>query len=161
MGQIILGRPWLFDKNITIYGQSNMCQYLHNDKKIKLLPLRPKFRQPEQTPTTLKKTKRTNLIGAKVIDQKLKKGTLSFLTLALLPTPPSLPPIANRSLPPIDLACSDRQPLPPLLSTPHHSRILGSASSFASHTRVLHEKIRDEIMNLMLILKLILIFIVE
>ena len=55
MGQIILGRLWLFDKDITIYGQSNMYQFLHKGKKIELLPLRPKFRQPEQTPTTLKK----------------------------------------------------------------------------------------------------------
>ena len=27
VGQIILGRPWLFDKNVTIYSQSNMCQF--------------------------------------------------------------------------------------------------------------------------------------
>jgi len=38
VGQIILSRPWLFNKNITIYGQSNMCE----GKQINLLSLRPK-----------------------------------------------------------------------------------------------------------------------
>ena len=47
MGQIILGRLWLFDKNITIYDQSNICQFEHKGKKIKLLLLRFKIRQPE------------------------------------------------------------------------------------------------------------------
>ena len=100
-----------------------MCQFVHKSKKIKLLPLRPKFRQPEQAPTTF------------------KKGASSFPPAALIPTSPPLPPIATApSFPPIDLTCSNRQPLPPLLSTPHHSRVLGFASAFASHTRALHEK---------------------
>jgi len=47
VSQIILGRPWLFDKDITIYGRSNVCQFEHKSKKIKLLSLRPKIRQPE------------------------------------------------------------------------------------------------------------------
>jgi len=52
-GQIILGRPWLFDKNDTIYGRSNMCHFEHEGKQIKLLPLRPKTGQPQQTPLWL------------------------------------------------------------------------------------------------------------
>jgi len=42
VGQIILGRSWLFDKDITIYGLSNMCQFEHNGKKNKLLSFRLK-----------------------------------------------------------------------------------------------------------------------
>jgi len=68
VGQVILGRPWLFDKNITIYGRSNMCQFKHEGKQIKLLPLRPKTGQPKQT-----------------------------FTLALLLTPSSPPPIGTAS----------------------------------------------------------------
>jgi len=41
-----------------------------------------------------------------------------------------------------------RQLLPPLLSTPHHSRVLGFAPAFTSHTHALHEEIRDEILKL-------------
>ena len=48
MGQVILGRAWLFDKNVTIYGQSNMCQFEHKGKQIKLLSLRLKTEQPCQ-----------------------------------------------------------------------------------------------------------------
>ena len=50
VGQVILGRPW-FDKNVTIHGQSNMCQFEHEGKQVKLLPLRPKTGQPKQTST--------------------------------------------------------------------------------------------------------------
>ena len=60
VGQVILGRPWLFDKNVTIYNRSNVRQFEHEGKQIKLLPLKPKTGQPKQTST-----------------------------LALLPTPPS------------------------------------------------------------------------
>jgi len=48
VGQVILGRPRLFDKNVTIYGRSNMCQFEHEGKQIKLLRLRPKTGQPKQ-----------------------------------------------------------------------------------------------------------------
>ena len=68
VGQVILSRPWLFDKNVTIYDRSNMCQFEYNGQKIKLLFLRSKIRQ-FKTPTTPKKTKEINLISAKVLDQ--------------------------------------------------------------------------------------------
>jgi len=51
VGQVILGRPWLFEKNVTIYSRSNMCQFEHGGKQIKLLLLRPKTGQPKQTST--------------------------------------------------------------------------------------------------------------
>ena len=66
VGQIILDRPWLFDKDVTIYSQSNMHQFEHKCKKIKLLSLRPKIRQPEYTPIAPKNTKQINLISVKV-----------------------------------------------------------------------------------------------
>jgi len=39
----------LFDKNVIIYGRSNMCQFEYEGKQIKLLPLRLKTGQPNQT----------------------------------------------------------------------------------------------------------------
>jgi len=56
VGQIIVSRHWLFDKNVTIYGRSNICQFEHKSKKIKLLPLRLQIGQPEQMPTAPQKT---------------------------------------------------------------------------------------------------------
>jgi len=38
VGQIILGRPWLYDNDLTIHGRSNMCRFEHEGKKIKLTP---------------------------------------------------------------------------------------------------------------------------
>jgi len=35
VGQIMLGRPWLYNNDITIHGRSNMCQFEHEGKKIK------------------------------------------------------------------------------------------------------------------------------
>jgi len=69
VSRVIFGRPWFFDKNVTIYGRFNMCQFGHEDKQIKLLFLRPKTGQPKQT-----------------------------YTLALLPTAPSQSFIATASL---------------------------------------------------------------
>ena len=92
--QIILGRPWLFDKDVTIYGRSNMCQFEHKDKKTKLLPLRSKIRSLS-TPIAPKKTKEINLISVKVLDQKLKKEARTFPSLALLPTPHAFPLITT------------------------------------------------------------------
>ncbi|XP_022869036.1 uncharacterized protein LOC111388534 [Olea europaea var. sylvestris] len=42
VGHIILGRPWLFDLDVTIYGRSNSCSFVFNGKKIHLNPLPPK-----------------------------------------------------------------------------------------------------------------------
>ena len=41
VGQIILGRSWLYDNDITIHGRLNTCQFEHEGKKIKLIPYRP------------------------------------------------------------------------------------------------------------------------
>ncbi|GFY95544.1 AGC (cAMP-dependent, cGMP-dependent and protein kinase C) kinase family protein [Actinidia rufa] len=42
VGHIILGRPWLFDLDVTIYGRSNSCSFLFENKRIKLNPLQPR-----------------------------------------------------------------------------------------------------------------------
>jgi len=118
VGQVILGRPWLFDKIVTIYGRSNMCQFEHEGKQIKLVPLRPKTGQPQQTST-----------------------------LALLQTPPSPPLIATvPSLSPTNHAYHVCKSLPLLLLIPSHCKTFESAPAFASHKHVhkLHKEISDE-----------------
>lgn len=42
VGHIILGRPWLFDLDVTIYGRSNSCSFVFTGKKIHLNLLPPK-----------------------------------------------------------------------------------------------------------------------
>ena len=36
---IILGQPWLFDLDLTIYGRTNQCSFVHNGKKVKRCPI--------------------------------------------------------------------------------------------------------------------------
>ena len=40
VGHIILGEPWLYDLDVTIYGCSNVCSFVHDGKKVKLAPTR-------------------------------------------------------------------------------------------------------------------------
>ena len=146
VGQIIVGRSWLFNKDVNIYGRSNMCQFEHKSEKIKLLLLRFKIKQPEQTPTAPKKNKKINLISAKVLDQKLKKGAHPFPSLVMLPTPSFLPPISTTlffSL--ISLACLSHKPLSPLLLISYNYRVSESASVFTSLVHKLQKEISDGI----------------
>ena len=39
---IILGRPWLFDLDVTIYERTYQFSFVHNDKKVKLMLNQPK-----------------------------------------------------------------------------------------------------------------------
>ena len=72
VGQIILGLPWLYDKDVTIHNLSNMCQFEHEDKKIKLISLWPITKQPKSN--VMKKLKWVNLISATKLDQELKNN---------------------------------------------------------------------------------------
>ena len=42
VGHIILGRPWLYDLDVTLHGQSNSCSFVFESKKIVPNPLKPK-----------------------------------------------------------------------------------------------------------------------
>jgi len=48
VGHTILGRSWLFDLDVTIYGHTNQCLSVHNDKKMKLMPNQPKSQTQEK-----------------------------------------------------------------------------------------------------------------
>ena len=71
IGQIILGRSWLYDNDVTIHGRSNMCRFEHEGKKIKLTPYRPIVKKSKLNAP--KKSKGANLISATELEQELKK----------------------------------------------------------------------------------------
>jgi len=94
VGHVILGRTWLYDKDVTIYGRSNMCQFEHEGKKIKLLPRELKAEPSKPKPTTVKNTNNISLMTAKAFNQNLEK-VAPFVILATKkitkePTPRSL-----------------------------------------------------------------------
>ena len=64
VGHIILVRPLLFDLNVTIYGRTNHCSFVHNGKKVKLMSDQPK------PPTYEKKVDKSK---GKIVTLTLKK----------------------------------------------------------------------------------------
>ena len=69
VGHIILGQPWLFDLDVTIYGRTNHCLFFHNGKKVKLMPNQPK------SPTLEKKVdKGKRKMGTLAPEKKDDKG---------------------------------------------------------------------------------------
>jgi len=74
---VILWTTIAYDKDVTIHGRSNMCQFEHKGKKIKLLAREPEAELSESKPTTVKKANRISLIAAKAFGQDVEKGALS------------------------------------------------------------------------------------
>ena len=42
VSSIILGRPWLFDHDATLYGRTNSCSFIHLGKRYVIHPTPPK-----------------------------------------------------------------------------------------------------------------------
>ena len=81
VGQIILGRPWIFNNDGHIYGHSNMCLFEHEGKKVKLLPSKPKYNITEKKSVAAKQAK-ISLISAKDIDHEMTKKKLIIILIA-------------------------------------------------------------------------------
>ena len=78
VGHTILGRPWLYDLDVPIYGHPNFCSFVHDGKKVKLAPLRsappPEAKQPDAS-----NSKALNLISPKTIDKEIAKELMIVL----------------------------------------------------------------------------------
>ena len=78
--QIILGRHQIFDNDVHIYNRLNICLFEHKDKKVKLLPSKPKNNVAKKKHVAVKQTK-ISLISAEEIDHEMTKGNpIIFLT---------------------------------------------------------------------------------
>ena len=73
VGYIILGRSWLYDLDVTVYGRSNFCSFVHDRKKVKLTPMRhiPLSDTKRHDASSSKKV--LNLISLKSVDKESKK----------------------------------------------------------------------------------------
>ena len=68
VGHIILGRPWLYDLDVTLHGRFNSYSFLFEGKKIMLNPLKPKpidISKKTETP----KAKSLNIISLKAFER--------------------------------------------------------------------------------------------
>ncbi|XP_020683270.2 uncharacterized protein LOC110100190, partial [Dendrobium catenatum] len=82
VGQIILGRPWLFDNDVHIYGRTNTCVFEHNGKKIKLMPSQPKPPKTEAKPIPAKQSKGLHLLTAKEVETEITQGAPMYALVA-------------------------------------------------------------------------------
>ena len=98
IGSIILGRSWLFDVDVTIYGKSNTCIFLHEGKRYRIQPTEPKNH------TTLSQklvaNKSIHILSAKSFENEAKEPSQVFalvtkeqITQPQMVVPPAIQPI--------------------------------------------------------------------
>ena len=80
VGQIILGRSWLYDNDVIIHGRSNMYQFEHVGKEIKLILYQSITKKPKLNAP--KKSKGVNLISVTEFDQELKNDAPCMILTA-------------------------------------------------------------------------------
>jgi len=73
VSHIILGRPWLYDLDVTIYRRLNVCSFVHDGKKVKLAPVRHVSPPDTKQPDASSSKKALNLISSKSLDKESKK----------------------------------------------------------------------------------------
>lgn len=81
VGHIILGRPWLYDLDVTLYGRSNSCSFMFEGKKIVLNPLKPKpidMSKKKEAP----KAKDLNIISPKAFERVAVQESIVFVLVA-------------------------------------------------------------------------------
>ena len=67
--QHILGWLWLFDADVTIYGKSNTCVFLHEGKRYRIQPTEPKNHTSDQKAVA---NKSIHILSAKGFENKAK-----------------------------------------------------------------------------------------
>ena len=90
VGIIILGRPWLFDLDVTIYGRYNSCTFIHEGRKTSINPLEPKEKTSVQKKDKVpEKQKSLHLVDVKTMECDIKKKSMIFALVAIdsLPDP--------------------------------------------------------------------------
>jgi len=86
---IILRRTWLFDLDVTIYGRTNHYSFVHNGKKVKLMPNQLKPPTAEKKIDKSKWKMVMNLITLDRFEQSLNKG-LTCYSLVTQETEPEI-----------------------------------------------------------------------
>src|SRR4051812_22875683 len=131
-GQILLGRPWLYDNDVTNHGRSNMCLFEHEGRKIKLLPCQPKPKINVK-PVAPEKTKDLSLISAKDFQHEMEKGT-PIMIVAAREVPRDSDELIPLEIDPIIIEFSDVFPedlpdkLPPMRDIQHAIDLVPGAS---------------------------------
>lgn len=84
VSHIILGRLWLYDMDVTMYGYSNTCTFVFKGKNIKLVSLpskvNPEVKGKVDKGKSVKdiKTKAPHIINSKEFEREVKDKTIIF-----------------------------------------------------------------------------------
>ena len=81
VGHIILGRPWLYDLDVTLHGRSNSCSFMFEGKKLELNPLKPKPIDMSKK-TKAPKAKGLNIISPKAFESVAIQESIVFVLVA-------------------------------------------------------------------------------
>ena len=81
VGHIILGRPWLYDLDVTLHERFNSCSFLFEGKKIVLNPLKPKPIDMSKK-TEAPKAKVLNIISLKAFERVAIQESIVFVLVA-------------------------------------------------------------------------------
>jgi len=81
VGHVILGRPWLYDLDVTIFGQSNSCSFTFQGKKIQLIGLPPRSNDNSQKKNKVK-DEGLNIISPREFDKEICEESVVFAVVA-------------------------------------------------------------------------------
>ena len=80
VGHVILGRPWLYDLDVTIFGRSNSCSFTFQGKKIQLIGLPPRSNDNSHKKNKVKEG-RLNIISPREFDREICESVV-FVVVA-------------------------------------------------------------------------------
>jgi hypothetical protein len=81
VGHVILGRPWLYDLDVTIFGRSNSCSFTFQGKKIQLIGLPPRSNDNSQKKNKVKDGG-LNIISTREFDKEICEESVVFAVVA-------------------------------------------------------------------------------
>ena len=82
VSSIILGRPWLYDHDATLFGKTNFYPFNHLGKKIVIKSIPPKDESKKEARSLKEKKSRLHLISAKELKKKVAEGSPIWILTA-------------------------------------------------------------------------------
>ena len=82
VSSIILGRPWLYDHDATLYGKSNSYAFIYLGKKVIINPSQPKDYKKKGTSGPKDKKSGLYLISAKDLNREVSRGSPIWMLAA-------------------------------------------------------------------------------
>jgi len=72
-----LGRPWLYDLDVTIFGRSNICSFTFQGKKIQFIGLPPRSNDDSKKKNKVKEVG-LNIISHREFDKEIHEESIVF-----------------------------------------------------------------------------------